>query len=290
MRHSLATTLAILSLPFGANLALAKDPVPEGTQATVNISMTVKEKTKGEWSSSAIERVLNAQCLVVAGPATQIASTGPTAEQEAAMADGQTKVQDFQQNYAPSDNMMANMQAMMDKCGEDEACIQAEVMKLSQTAEVQGMVAKKDQAIADSKNLQADLGPVRYQLWHPQSCSGTLSANDTYVTSDPGGEGGDGAYTDTTTVNGKAPVDPKAIVLIMETDSIGNTTSYRLGTPVSATLPSVSSMKGAGQTKVELLGSTKLPETIGPLTGVFGKQSTKVTGPDGAISLTFQGK
>jgi hypothetical protein len=49
-------------------------------------------------------------------------------------------------------------------------------------------------------------------------------------------------------------------------------------------------MKGAGQTKVELLGSTKLPETIGPLKGVFGKQSTKVAGPDGAISLTFQGK
>jgi hypothetical protein len=87
---------------------------------------------------------------------------------------------------------------MMDKCGEDEACIQAEVMKMSQTAEVQGMVAKKDQATADAAGLNADLGPARYQLWSPQSCSGEMTVNDTYVTSDPGGEGGYGAYTDTT--------------------------------------------------------------------------------------------
>lgn len=290
MRRNIATTLAVLSLPLTAGLTMAKGPVPEGTTATVNIALTVKEKTKGDWASSAIERVLNAQCIVVAGPATQIASTGATADQEAAMAEQQAKAQAFQENYAPSDNMMANMQAMMDKCGEDEACIQAEVMKMSQTPEMQAMVQKKDQAIADSKNLQADLGPVRYQSWHPQSCSGTLSANDTYVTSDPGGEGGYGAYTDTTTVNGKAPIDPKAIALIVETDTVGNTTSYRLGAPVSATLPSVSSTKGAGQTKVDLLGSTKLPDTIGPLKGIFGKQSTKIAGQDGGISLTFQGK
>lgn len=290
MRRNLATTLAVLSLPLTAGFVMAKGPVPEGSKATINIAMTIKEKTKGQWSSTAIDRVLKAQCVVVAGPATPIASTGPTAEQEAATAQAQANAQAFQQNYAPSDDMMANMQAMMDKCGEDEACIQAEVMKLSKTPEIQAMVQKKDQAIADSKNLQADLGPARYQMWHPESCSGTLAVNDTYVTSDPGGEGGYGAYTDTTTVNGAAPIDPKAIALIAETDTVGNTTSYRLGAPVSATLPSVSSIKGAGQAKVTLLGSTALPDTIGPLKGVFGKQSTKIAGQDGGISLTFQGK
>lgn len=290
MRRNLATTLAILSLPLGAGLAMAKGPVPEGTTATVNISLTVKEKTKSDWASSAIERVLNAQCIVVAGPATTIGRAGPTPEQEAAMAQAQSNAEAFQQNYAPSDNMMANMQAMMDKCGEDEACIQAEVMKMSQTAEVQGMVAKKDQATADAAGLNADLGPTRYQLWSPQSCSGEMTVNDTYVTSDPGGEGGYGAYTDTTTVQGTAPIDPQALAVIVETDTVGNTTTYQLGAPVQVTLPSNSSMKGAGQAKVDLLGSTKLPPLVGPLKGVFGKQSTKVAGPDGNITLTFQGK
>jgi hypothetical protein len=44
MRRNLATTLAILSLPLGAGLAMAKGPVPQGTTATVNISLAVKEK------------------------------------------------------------------------------------------------------------------------------------------------------------------------------------------------------------------------------------------------------
>lgn len=290
MRYKLAMTLAVLSLPFSTNLAVAKGPAPEGATTTVNISMTVKERTKSDWASSAIERVLNAQCVMVAGPATSVASTGPTAEQEAAMAEQQAKAQAFQQNYAPSDNMMAQMQALAEKCGEDEACMMAGVQELSKTPEIQGMVAKKDQAIADANALKSDLGPARYQLWHPQSCSGTLSANDTYVTSDPGGEGGYGAFTDTTTINGKAPVDPATVKLIVETDSVGNTTSYRLGAPVQVVLPSVSSMKGAGQAKVSLMGSTKLPDTIGPLKGVFGKQSTKIAGSDGNISLTFRAK
>lgn len=290
MRRNIATTLAVLSLPLSANLALAKGPAPEGATATINIALAVKEQSKTDWSSTAIDRVLNAQCVMVAGPALQVGWNGPTAEQEAATTQAQANAEAFQQNYAPSDNMMANMQAMMDKCGEDEACIQAEVMKMSQTAEMQGMVAKQDQAKKDVAGLTPDLGPARYQTWSAQSCSGTLTANDTYFTSDPGGEGGYGAFQDTTTVNGTAPVDPQSLAVMIETDSVGNTTRYKIAAPVQVTLPSSSSMKGAGQRQVELLGSTALPPVIGPVKGVLGAQSAQIPGEEGAITLSVQAK
>ena len=54
------------------------------------------------------------------------------------------------------------------------------------------------------------------------------------------------------------------------------------------TIASSSTVKGAGQEQVTLILDTKLPEVIGPLKGVFGKQSTTVTGESGSIALTWQ--
>jgi hypothetical protein len=36
--------------------------------------MTVREKTKSEWHSTAIERVFSGQCVMQAGPAAQVGS------------------------------------------------------------------------------------------------------------------------------------------------------------------------------------------------------------------------
>lgn len=289
MRHHLATTLAVLSLPLGANFALAKGPVPEGTQATINFTVNVKEKTKAEWSSTAIDRVLKAQCLMVAGPAASVGMNGPSADQQAAIAQSQANTEAFTQNYA-DENMMQNAQAIFDKCGEDEACVTAEVMKMSKTPEVQAAVKKQDQMKKDAAGLMPNLGPARYQSWQSQSCTGEMTVNDAYVTSDPGGEGGYGAYTDNTTVKGTVPVDPKAIVLFAETDTVGKTTTYRLGLAAQGDFQAQSSTKGAVPAKINLLGSTRLPENIGPLKGVLGKQSSTIAGDSGNIKLSFQGK
>lgn len=289
MRHQIATTLAVLSLPFAVDLAHAKGPVPEGTKATINFTVNVKEKTKAEYSSTALDRVLKAQCVMVAGPAAAIGMNGPTADQQAALAQTQANTEAFTQNYA-SESMMQNAQAIFDKCGEDEACVTAEVMKMSQTPEAKAMAAKQEQAKKDAANLVSDVGPVRYQMWQSESCTGDMTVNDTYVTSDPGGEGGYGAYTDTTTIKGATAVDPKTISLFAETDTVGNTTTYRLGAASQGTFQGNSSTKGAVQAKIDLLGSTKMPSDIGPIKGVFGKQSTTVSGDSGSIKLSFQGK
>jgi hypothetical protein len=149
-----------------------------------------------------------------------------------------------------------------------------------------GQAAAKAQG--SMNGVVPDLGPTRYQLWSPQSCSGTVTANDTYVDSDPGGEGGDGAYTDTTVVKGSSPIHPDWRGMTMETDLVSGTTTYRMMAPPPVNIASQSSMKGAGQRETPLLAGTPLPDTIGPVKGVGGKQSTKLKGKSGTVTVEWQ--
>jgi hypothetical protein len=288
MRHRFLAVLAACSVPLTGG-ALAAGPAPAETIKTVKFKVTVQEKTKGDWDSTAIARVLNAQCQMVAGPASPIASTGMTAEQEAAMAKTQADGEALSQQMQPTVGMAERLAAEAEKCGDDEACITALAMQLSQDPEFQAQVPNIKDGAQKAQNLNPDLGPVRYQLWQPQSCTGEMQVNDTYVHSDPGGEGGDGAYTDTTTVKASAKVDntSNGLALFIEADTVGNTTQYRLGAPVAVTLPSNSSMSGAGTRQVDLLGTTKLPDTFGPYEGVMGKQKGTVKGENGSVAIEW---
>src|SRR6185369_3828134 len=117
---------------------------------------------------------------------------------------------------------------------------------------------------------------VRYQLWHPQSCTGTVAVNDTYVDSDPGGEGGDGAYTDTTTAKGSAPVMADWRGLFMEKDLIEGTTEYRMAEPPPVTIATTSPRTAAGDRQIPFLSVTKFPKQFGPYPGLSGKHKGQV--------------
>jgi hypothetical protein len=289
MRHRFLAVLAACSVPFAVNPALSAEPAPEGTVKTVKFKVTVQEKTKSDWDSTAIARVLNAQCQMVAAPASAVASTGMTAEQEAAVAKTQAEGEALAQQMQPTQGMAERLAAEAEKCGDDEACITALAMQLAQDPEFQAQIPNIKDGAQKAQNLNPDLGPVRYQLWQPQSCTGEMQVNDTYVHSDPGGEGGDGAYTDTTTVKAAGKVDSAAngLGLFMETDTVGNTTQYRLAAPVALTLPSNSSMSGAGTLQIDLLATTKLPDILGPYKGVMGKQTGNVKGANGSVSIEW---
>ena len=287
MRRNLATALTILGMPLAAGHALAAEPAPAGATATVEIKMTVKEKTKSDFHSTAIERVLNAQCIMQAGPASQVGSKGMTPEQQAAMEASTAKAQGVQQQYAPSDEMMANLEAEAAKCGSDEACLTALAMKLSQTQEMQAMAKQVPEAQQAMQGVNPDLGPARYQMWQPQSCTGTVTVNDTYVDSDPGGEGGDGAYTDTTTAKGSAKIMPDWRGLIIQTDVVENTTQYTQAPAPPVAIATVSSRTGAGERQIPFLGDTKLPETFGPYKGVGGKHKGEAKGDAGSVSVEW---
>ncbi len=288
MQRGLLAVLAACSLPFAAGPAFAAGPVPEGTIKPVKFRVTVQEKSAAEYSSTAIARVLNAQCDMVAQAASPIASTGMTAQQQASVDTSAAQAEALSQQMQPSMGMADRIAAEAEKCGEDEACLTALALKMSQDPEFlaqQGNIKSGAQAAA---GINPDLGPKRYQQWQPQNCTGELQVNDTYVTSDPGGEGGDGAFTDTTTVKATGTIDGATWPgLFMETDTVAGTTQFRIVAPAPVTLPSNSSMQGAGSRQVSLLGSTTLPEVLGPYPGVLGKHSAKVKGKDGAIAIEW---
>ena len=287
MRRNLATALTILGMPLAASHALAAEPAPAGATATVEIKMTVREKTKSDFHSTAIERVLNAQCVMQAANASQVGSKGMTAEQQAAMESSTAKAQAVQEQYAPSDEMMANLEAEAAKCGSDEACLTALAMKLSQTQEMQAMAQQVPEAQQAMQGINPDLGPARYQMWQPQSCTGTVTINDTYVDSDPGGEGGDGAYTDTTTAKGSAKIMPDWRGLVIETDVVGNTTQYVQAPPPPVTIATESSRTGSGDRQIPFLSNTQLPQSFGPLKGVGGKHKGEAKGDAGSVSVEW---
>jgi hypothetical protein len=287
MRRNLATALTILGMPLAAGHALAADPAPAGATATVEIRMTVREKTKSDWHSTAIERVFSGQCLMEAGPASQVGSEGATPEQQAALDASGTKAQEMQQQFAPSDEMLASMEAEVLKCGDDEACLTAMAMKMSQTPEMQAMAKQVPEAQQAMQDMKPDLGPVRYQMWQPQSCTGTVTVNDTYVDSDPGGEGGDGAYTDTTTAKGTAKIMPDWRGLFIETDVVNGTTEYTQAAPPPVVIATNSSRTGAGERSIPFLGDTQLPKTFGPYKGVGGKHKGEAKGEVGSISVEW---
>ena len=287
MRRNLATALTILGMPLAAGHALAAEPVPAGATATVEIKMTVREKTESEWHSTAIERVFAGQCVMQAGKASQVGSKGMTAEQQAAMEASTAKAQAVQEQYAPSDEMLANLEAEAAKCGSDEACLTALAMKLSQTQEMQAMAQQVPEAQQAMQGVNPDLGPARYQLWQPQNCTGTVTVNDTYVDSDPGGEGGDGAYTDTTTAKGSAPIMPDWRGLMIETDVVGNTTQYTQAPAPPVSIATNSSRTGAGERQIPFLAGTQLPKSFGPYKGVGSKHQAQAKGDAGSVSVEW---
>jgi len=191
------------------------------------------------------------------------------------------------EQYAPSDDMMANLEAEAAQCGDDEACLTALAMKLSQTPEMQAMAQQVPEAQQAMQGVNPDMGPARYQMWQPQSCTGTVTVNDTYVDSDPGGEGGDGAYTDTTTAKGSAKIMPDWRGLVVETDVVDGTTVYVQAPAPPVTIATVSSRTGAGERSIPFLGNTQLPKSFGPLKGVGGKHKGQAKGDAGSISVEW---
>ena len=192
------------------------------------------------------------------------------------------------QQAQPSMDMANKMAAEAEKCGGDEACLTALAMKMSQDPEFLAQQGNLKTTTEAAAGLKSNPGPIRYQQWRPQSCTGALKVNDTYVTSDPGGEGGDGAHTDTVTVTGTGAItDPSWPGLFMETDAVKGATQYRVVPPAPVTLPSNSAINGAGSKDVSMLGSTALPNVLGPYPGVMGKHTGRVKGKDGSISLEW---
>ena len=142
-----------------------------------------------------------------------------------------------QQKMAP---MMGDIQAIMAKCGEDEACIEKAVASYGMS---QGMTPEMESArhdVADAADAMKP-GAPRYQIWHATAQKGTYAIDEKVhlIDSDPICMELPGARcTIDTTGHGAAdtPAAPTpegaAGISAVEIDSVGKTLMIRLPVPI----------------------------------------------------------
>lgn len=185
---------------------------------------------------------------------------GPTKEQEKAM-----------QNAGPSQGMK-DLERAVAACKGDQQCLQ----RVAQGA-----------AAAPPTGPNGTGGSI--QPWYARSCSGSFKVEDQFVATDPGGEGGGGAYKETRTVSGQNIIPEGGEDgwhgAFMDHDVAKGTTSYYFTTisPMTFDMLSVRTGYGAGtkQTKQPVAfyeGMLPTPFAVLPYPPAQGKASHPVSG------------
>jgi hypothetical protein len=147
----------------------AQTPAEPGRTAVIDIEITIegKHSSKGDAGQSTEWRVLRHLELsykLEAQPLS-MASVSDTESQAQQTQQAAELGQQGEQALANNAGLMEQMQAAADACGDDEACIQAYVMKLSQDPQLQAM--SKDAAqVGQSTQAYVDSNPPRFQQWN----------------------------------------------------------------------------------------------------------------------------
>lgn len=224
---------AALLLGLGATTAAQ---VADETTRTVQFTITYKAGASAAATSasptatsSAILHVLKGQCVVQAGAPQAWGIDGPTAAQDRAM------------KKAPAAPTMANMEAEAKKCGKDQGCLMALAARMMEDGTM-------DQAMSEASGAG---GPANFQVWYPQSCSGTLTVTDRSTRS-----GRDAMvnseFSETRTVNGTATIADRGqqgwLGLYVQHDLKAQTTELRFLPPTDARVASTVVRTGDGAT------------------------------------------
>ena len=165
-----STTLAADDFaPAGAKATLSVDYIYESAGAVSSEGMY----DPYEWR---VKRSANLVAHLVAQAPTALSTTqAPDSEQTAQLESQAAQAQQLSTDMAP---MMADAEAIMAKCGEDEECITREAMKMG--AALQG-TPEMDTALKarDAAQGLGKPGAPRYQAWRPTAQTGTYRIDET---------------------------------------------------------------------------------------------------------------
>lgn len=185
---AIGVTLTSAAIFAGTPANAAEAFAPAGAKAVFNVDYiyesTGKKSSSGMYDPK-IWRV-NRTVSISADLAAQIGTALPTlqAVDAAQMAGISNKVDRMQSAAAPMAPMMANVEKIMAKCGDDEACMARETQKLgfamSGTPEM-------DKVMKAKKDVEPLLKPdaARYQAWFATAQSGTFVIDETVNMSIP---------------------------------------------------------------------------------------------------------
>jgi hypothetical protein len=244
----LATTL-LMALAAMAPAAHAADAfAPAGTKATLSVDYVYESagRKSSEGMYDPYEWRVKHTASLVADLAAQAATAMPTlqaidAAQTTELKNKSEKAQAVATQMAP---MMEDVQKIMAKCGDDEACITRETQKMG--AAMQG-TPKMAAAMKAKKDLQelANPGAPRYQAWRPTAQRGNysidetahISVTDPICTSKPRhrctrDEVRNGSGQITLPPESKKSSRPGAGIAAVEMDASKNTLTLRLPVPV----------------------------------------------------------
>lgn len=247
---ALAAALAFIA-PVQAQTAAR-----EGTKIVIEFTATAKTESRfadrrNATTTSSVNRVLKGRCQVSAGPVGAYGLDGPSKEQEKAM--------------KRKDPGMSALEKEHAKCKGDQACL----MALAQRASQGGF------------EVAAPKAEGAVQVWYPQSCSGSFSADDVYTADIK--DGGNLSYAATSTIKGAASIPEGGekgwLGVYVEHDLGNNQVQYRFNQAEAVLLDKRTVRTGyqAGTT------NTKVPAQL--TQGVFPNQWGPVKGPMQAGSL-----
>jgi hypothetical protein len=294
-------TFVVLLISMSVSLcAFADVIVAKGTKATLSVEYVFessgKQQDKNDQHEWHVSRVAKLTAQLSAETAMAVpAMHAPDAAQNADMKHMQDHVASAQQKMAP---MAADIEKLMAKCGDDEACMTREIQNYGMNAK---MTPELKSAKQDVQAVSAQAQGGRYQLWSASAQKGTYSIDEKRhdVVADPGCMPSLHCTRDMTRKgDGELPLppaakkDPKAATgfALVEVDALKNTVVMRLPTPLmplpysqTLTTNSPEEKSGTTQTVASFPGEIK-PITValtGDLKNQSGTQSFKINSKDG---------
>jgi hypothetical protein len=175
---TLVMTLAVMTTPAHAADTFA----PVGAKATLTVDYVYESagKKSSEGMYDPYEWNVKRSATLVADLAAQGTTAMPTlqaidAAQTAALKGKSDKAQAIATQMAP---MMADVQKIMAKCGEDEACITRETQKMGAAMSGTPRMDTAMKAKKDAEQLGKPDAP-RYQAWQPTAQRGSYSIDET---------------------------------------------------------------------------------------------------------------
>lgn len=183
MKPSLQSFCAVLAMAGACGPAHAADFAPAGARAVLSVDYAYassgRKSSQGmydpyEWR---VKRTLSLEAQLAAQPPTAMPTVQAIDARQAAALEGQAaKMQGVAGQMAP---MQMDVQKILARCGENEACISREVQKMgsamaSDPRQMAAMNATKQQA----QGLAGAAGGMRYQSWRPTLQKGTYAIDE----------------------------------------------------------------------------------------------------------------
>jgi hypothetical protein len=174
--------LALALAGNGAAAQVADTFAPAGARAVISVDYVYESagKKRSEGMYDPYEWRVKRSANLVADLAAQPATAMPTlqamdASQMAELKGQSSKAQSVATQMAP---MMADVQKIMARCGDDEACITRETQKMGAAMQGTPAMAAANSAKKDAQAL-ARPGALRYQAWRATAQKGSYLIDET---------------------------------------------------------------------------------------------------------------